>query len=253
MDKWILPENLKKSEAIVRVTELSSLDPKNDFASYKIMLETGDFNTSMISNHNDIAPYEKIKIFKQHLQKHKLFNSQQTRILNLGCGLGFETKAIADVFDSETMGIDISIDAISFAKKKFGNQRISFECIGVDENLQLEQKYDICFAIEFYPFSRTDNIDKHSQIIKAIFNNLSSNGILVIYQVWDNEYSIKNNIVAIEKLVNKKAYVSGYMHKKVNTRIGDNFISVIVLKLMRHLSALFGKSSVKPARMVIFR
>ena len=63
MDKWILPENLKKSEAIVRATEMSSLDPNNDFASYKIMLETGDINTSMISNHNDIFPHEKIKIF----------------------------------------------------------------------------------------------------------------------------------------------------------------------------------------------
>jgi SAM-dependent methyltransferase len=253
MDKWILPENLKKSEAIVRDTELSSLDPNNDFASYKIMLETGDINTSMIANHNDIAPYEKIKIFKQHLYKHKIINLQCNRILNLGCGLGFETKAISDLFDSETLGVDISIDAISFAKKKFENQRISFECIGVDENMRLEKKYDICFAIEFYPFSRTNNLDKHSQVIKAIFNNLTSNGILVIYQVWDNEYSIKNNIVAIEKLVNKKAYVSGYMHKKVNTRLGDNIISVIVLKLMRYLSVLFGKSSVKPARMVIFR
>jgi 2-polyprenyl-3-methyl-5-hydroxy-6-metoxy-1,4-benzoquinol methylase len=253
MENWFLPENLKKSETAVRTTELSSLDPNSDFASYKIMLETGDIKSSMISNHNDITPYEKISIFKHHLQKKKFLNFKYTRILNLGCGLGFETKAIADVFDTETLGIDIAIDAIDFAKKKFENQRISFQCLGVDENMRLEKKYDICFAIEFYPFSRTNNIDMHSQIIKAIFNNLTPNGILVIYQVWDNVYSIRNNITTIEKLVNKKAYVTGYMHKKVNTRLGDNFISEMVLKLLRRLSMLLGKTPLKPAKMIVLR
>lgn len=253
MENWFLPENLKKTETVVRTTELSSLDPNCDFASYKIMLETGDINSSMISNHNDISPYEKISIFKKHLYKKKLLNIPITRILNLGCGLGFETKAIADVFDAETLGIDIAIDAIGFAKKKFENEEISFECLGVDENMCLQKKYDICFAIEFYPFSRTNNIEMHSKIVKAIFNNLTPNGILVIYQVWDNDHSIRNNIDAISNQVNKTAYVSGYMHKKVNTSLGDNFISVMVLKLLRSLSILLGKTPVKPAKMVVFR
>lgn len=253
MENWFLPENLKKTETVVRTTELSSLDPNSDFASYKIMLETGDINSSMISNHNDISPYEKISIFKKHLYKKKLLNIPYTRILNLGCGLGFETKAIADVFDAETLGIDIAIDAIDFAKKKFENEEISFECLGVDENMRLQKKYDICFAIEFYPFSRTNNIEMHQKIVKAIFKNLTPNGILVIYQVWDNDHSIRNNIDAISNQVNKTAYVSGYMHKKVNTRLGDNFISVMVLKLIRRLSILLGKTPVKPAKMVVFR
>jgi len=252
MENWFLPENLKEAETKVRATEFGSLDPNSDFASYKIMLETGDINSSMISNHNDISPHEKISIFKKHLEKKKLLNVPYTRILNLGCGLGFETKAIADVFDAETLGIDIAIDAIGFAKKKFENERISFECLGVDENMRLDKKYDICFAIEFYPFSRTNNIDMHTQVIKAIFDNLSPNGILVIYQVWDNDHSISSNIAAIEKRVNKKPYVSGYMHKKVNTRLGDNFISVMVLKLLRSVSILLGKTPVKPAKMVVF-
>ena len=119
--------------------------------------------------------------------------------------------------------------------------------------MRLEKKYDICFAIEFYPFSRTNNINIHSQIIKAIFNNLTPNGIMVIYQVWDNDHSIRNNIATIEKYVNKKGYVSGYMHKKVNTRLGDNFVSVIVLKLLRRLSIFLGKTPLKPAKMIVFR
>lgn len=129
MENWFLPENLKKSESLVRTTKLSSLDPNSDFASYKIMLETEDINSSMISNHNDISSYKKISIFKQQLEKKKLLNFPYTSILNLGCGLGFETKAIADVFKVETLGIDIAIDAIDFAKKKFENEQIGFNLL----------------------------------------------------------------------------------------------------------------------------
>ena len=56
MKNWFLLENLKKAESEVQSKALNELDPGGDFASYKIMHETGDVAMSSIKCHNDISP-----------------------------------------------------------------------------------------------------------------------------------------------------------------------------------------------------
>jgi methylase of polypeptide subunit release factors len=48
------------------------------------------------------------------------------KILNIGRGMGFETKAISEIFQSEILGIDIAKDAISFAQKNYANEKILY-------------------------------------------------------------------------------------------------------------------------------
>ncbi|MBC8052955.1 MAG: class I SAM-dependent methyltransferase [Sphingobacteriaceae bacterium] len=251
MNNWFLPENLYKKEAETRTKDLSQLDAGGDFASYRIMLETGNMDQARIAEHNDVQPEQKISILKNRLEREGLLNFPFERILNLGCGLGFETKSIAEVFKRETLGIDISTDAIVFANEKFKNEQVSFQCIGVDADMKLEHCYDICFAIEFYPFTRTNDKELQQSIVKAIFDNMSEKGVLVVYQVWDNELSIKNNIYDIARSLGKRVYISPYMNKKLNNKLGDNLISAVSLWLLKNVSALMGRT-LKPSKLIAF-
>ena len=80
------------------------------------MLNTGDFESNKISNHNDINPKKKIAIIKLIIDKIAP-HLQVNKILNLGCGLGFETKALSEVYNSDVTGIDLSVEGIKFEKK----------------------------------------------------------------------------------------------------------------------------------------
>ncbi len=91
MNEWFYPEELKKSEEDYRLNKVKT-DTNNDFGSYKKMLEDNDIEKSNISNHNDIMPSKKIKSIKRICEK--FFTKSPNQILNIGCGLGFETNCI---------------------------------------------------------------------------------------------------------------------------------------------------------------
>lgn len=156
---WVYPQNLKQLENDQRKMAVSEVDPTTDFGSYKIMLETDDPEKSLIASHYDIKPDQKIAMIKSDIIKSRVNGQEIFKILNVGCGLGVENKSIAEIFNAETLGIDISTDAILYARKKYKVPKISFLDACVDENLMLDVKYDICMAIEFYPFTRTNDLD----------------------------------------------------------------------------------------------
>ena len=78
----------------------------------------------MISAHNNTSPELMIKFIFNFLRTEgiKLENSS---ILNLGCGAGFETLEIQRVFNAKLTAIDISDQAIQFAKKNHMNKNIT--------------------------------------------------------------------------------------------------------------------------------
>jgi hypothetical protein len=54
--------------------------------------------------------------------------------------------------------------------------------------------FDIIYAFEFYPFTRTENIDIHRKYLKYLLGQLEPNGDLVIYLQWGQKDSIFSNI-----------------------------------------------------------
>lgn len=252
MKNWYYPKNLKQLENDQRKMGVSEVNPTTDFGSYKIMLETDDPEKSLIASHNDINPDQKIAMIKSDIIKSGVNGHEINRILNVGCGLGMETKSIAEIFNAETLGIDISTDAILYARKKYQDQKISFLDACVDENLELNVKYDICLAIEFYPFTRTNDIEFQINIIRSLFKNLSQNGTLVIHQTWDINDSLKENIHSICKTLNKKIFLSDFEHLGLYKKFGNNRLTNLAIKFLRFSSKLSGRDFFKPARTIIF-
>jgi 2-polyprenyl-3-methyl-5-hydroxy-6-metoxy-1,4-benzoquinol methylase len=244
---WYLPENLKKTEEKIYNLKVSEVVNTNDFGSYKIFLETGDINKSWLNAHNDIAPKNKIlsikSIIRNKIDKHFIPN----KILNVGCGAGFETKELSLQYNCHVLGIDASKDGIEIAKRINSNKWTTFQTILIDENFSQTKKYDICFAIEFYPFTRSKDMKFQLSILNAIFNNLKDNGMIVLYQLYDNDESIKSNIENIANKLGKRVYVSRYLHARINSILGVNLIASIVIQCIKKLRKGF-----QPNKVIVF-
>ena len=122
--EWFYPENLKKSELKHRYSKSSDLHKSGDFGSYKSLLETNDINHSNIKPHNDIYPENKIKVLKIFI--FKLFKGNNINsVLNLGCGVGFETKVLSKVYNCNVTGVDASYYGIEYAKKYLSSDNVN--------------------------------------------------------------------------------------------------------------------------------
>ena len=224
MKEFFYPEELKKSEIAYRTNKVKP-DLRNDFGSYKSLLKTNDFENSMIKFHNDINPTQKLKLIKKITDKF-LKNKNNHSILNVGCGTGFETKVLSEIYNCNITGVDVSFDGIEYAKKYNSNSKTEYISEIIDGNFLLNTKFDICYAIEFYPFTRTKDLEFQKNIISSIFNNLSKEGVLVIYQIeTDKCDTIKNNIQELSVLLKKNVKTYSKVHPKIYKYIPNYFLS----------------------------
>ena len=224
MKEFFYPEELKKSEIAYRTNKVKP-DLRNDFGSYKSLLKTNDFENSMIKFHNDINPTQKLKLIKKITDKF-LKNKKNHSILNVGCGTGFETKVLSEIYNCNITGVDVSFDGIEYAKKYNSNSKTEYISEIIDGNFLLNTKFDICYAIEFYPFTRTKDLEFQKNIISSIFNNLSKEGVLVIYQIeTDKCDTIKNNIQELSVLLKKNVKIYSKFHHKIYKFIPNYFLS----------------------------
>lgn len=190
---WWKPKNLKTSEkAFLEKEQLEELDTENDFGSYKVMRLYNDIERSQIISHNDIQPNYHVKTIKKLLR-----NYSPNSIADLGCGLGFTTNELKNIYPNASItGIDISEDAIAYARDNFTLCRFLCEAIDpetADQNLE----FDLIIAIEFYPFTRTGVFNYHVEYISHLTKDLAEEGKLVIMQAWNNQDSLSKNFESL--------------------------------------------------------
>lgn len=69
-------------------------------------------------------------------------------ILDVGCGLGIATGAMAKYFpNAKIMGVDISEDAIAYAKLHYPSAE--FKAIAISPEMQRLGSFDYIFALSF--------------------------------------------------------------------------------------------------------
>ena len=243
-NNWWKPKSLKDSERhFIDENDLDKLDVGNDFGSYKVMLATNDLEKSLIRSHNDITPSFHVKAIKRILGD---FNPQ--KIYDIGCGLGYTAKEISKEYPcAEVFGVDISVDAIDFAKKNFPNCQFFAEAVD-PENKDQFFRADLIFAFGFYPFTRTSSLDDHQQYIAHLTNELSERGKLVIFQRWDVPESLSANF---KEIVNSFPDLKFELYTMPIKTIGKfvrstflaNIVSEIARPILRTFTSLeFGKN-----------
>ena len=117
---WWEVSNLKKNQEQSSKLDDSELNLQTDFGSYRKLLKGYDIDATMLSSHNDLNPQKKIDFIHKwtSFDKDSLLN-----ILDVGCGVGFTTHELGNYYsNSMIVGVDISSDGISYAKKNFKHE-----------------------------------------------------------------------------------------------------------------------------------
>jgi len=247
-DDWWKPEKLKSREQnFLQNNKLDILNTNNDFGSYKIMLLKNDLKKSNIHLHNEIYPDYRLKIIKRLLK-----NFSPKAIIDIGCGLGFTTNIIKKNYPrADVKGIDISNNAITYAKKKF--PKCEFICDAIDpKNKTQEFNCDLITAFEFYPFSRTNKFNDHVNYIKHITNNLHLGGKLIIMQQWNNSTSISKNI---KKLKSHFYYLDFQIYdapfKRIAIIIKYMSLALFFSKIIEFIINFFLKKKIRKNKILI--
>jgi 2-polyprenyl-3-methyl-5-hydroxy-6-metoxy-1,4-benzoquinol methylase len=223
---WWKPENLANQEKFIRENiTVNDLDLKNDFGSYKKVLLTGKIQESQLNLHNDINPIFKLSAID------KIFGPfSPSAILDVGCGMGFTSKTLKAIYsNASVLGVDISVDAIEFAKKN--HKGPNFISMAISPENKVIGFFDLIYCIEFYPFTRNTDIDFQIKLISYFTSQLNPNGKLIIYQKWDNSNSLSAILFDLEKLLPDLNFNLEFIpHPKI-LRIFPIIISRIVNKL----------------------
>lgn len=188
-DSWWEPKKLKEAEERARKTEdAESVD--GDFGAYRKALLKG-LQGSHAEDHNDINPLIKIDALSRVLHI-----KNPSSILDVGCGLGIATGAMAKYFPSaKVMGVDISEDAIAYAKLHY--PKAEFKAVAIAPEMQRLGYFEYIFCFEFYPFTRNRDAQAQAQYLECLADQLAPNGKIVIYQKWNEP----NSLSAIYKTV----------------------------------------------------
>jgi 2-polyprenyl-3-methyl-5-hydroxy-6-metoxy-1,4-benzoquinol methylase len=172
--------------------------------------------TTITQAMNVVLSFESDKPEKFHKETHFLVDTiyneniitNQSTVLDFGCGMGRVSKELITKFDCSVLGFDISESMKTFATLYVSNPR-KFKIIS---QLPDENSVDVCLAVFVL-----QHVENPQQEIEKKVNTLKPNGYLVLinednrfipsdvdskgFVIWDNDNF--NVFTAIEKLLTK--------------------------------------------------
>ena len=234
---WWMPSRLKSDEASARLlNDFSLLDTKGDFGAYRRLVLGDSLENSNASVHNDLFPRSKVHQILRFLDL-----GNPTTILDAGCGLGYTTTVIAEVFpEAHILGIDLAEDAIAYATKQHKNA--SFGVVALDPSGDRIGIFDLIFCFEIYPFSRNRDVSYQSQLIKNLSENLSSGGKIIISQTWRNQDALPPVLGEVTEMCPDLLFqIVSYPHPRIPLWLPKQ----LALLSARIIERMTGKEAVK--------
>jgi malonyl-CoA O-methyltransferase len=132
--------------------------------------------------------YDKYAVVQKHMSSHiidMIKEAKPEKILEIGCGTGYLTKLILDMFPSaQIRSVDIAPGMIKYARKNIQSEHVNFECVDIEEmDLGIEE-YDL--VISNATFQWLNNLEKTSEkIIRALRNG----GIMCFSTFGENTFN----------------------------------------------------------------
>lgn len=187
--------------------------------------------------------YKKFKTVKCHFPEYKTH-------LDIACGPG---TFIGNFLDKRSIGLDISVNQINYAKKTYNSMRDQFYVKDMNKEFNDEKKYDVITLLEFIEHISPDEVN---DLISKCVHKLNKNGKIIIttpnyrglwivlekitsfvgpidYKLQHiNRYTIKRieNDLKFKKLTVKKYINFGIFLSLINVNLGlkaDELISKI--------------------------
>lgn len=171
---WFDPKLLDKAQTEARSQDAGSLQTNNDFGSYAVANRGHGLSYSNISSHNLISALPRIRQYAEVIG-----SASFKKIADMGCGLGITTNALKEYYsDAEVSGFEVSSDAVEFASRNF--PKAKFTQLAIEASSEFNQKFDLILCQEFYPFTRTGDIEYHRGFIDCFLRHLAKGGVLLI-------------------------------------------------------------------------
>lgn len=143
--------------------------------------------------------------------------SNESTVLDFGCGMGRVSKKIIETFDCKVIGVDISESMLTFAKLYVAKPKQFVTC----QNYVGTSTVDMCMST--FVLQHVQDPEKE---IDNIYNSLKPNGYLVLtnehkrfvpsgvdqqnYVVWqDDGFDVYGKIATCFKEINRVQYMSG--------------------------------------------
>lgn len=105
--------------------------------------------------------------------KHMLLNNKMPRILDIGCGTGFNITYLHQLGYRQVDGLDISRDALMYCKSR----QLNSLTIASAENLPIQRStYDVILALDI-----VEHIADDRQVMAEIFRILKTDGALIVF------------------------------------------------------------------------
>lgn len=243
-DDWWRPENLAKTEREFRQQGSESREVDSDFQSYRLLRSGDDPQQSGLWLHNDVSPMAKVRSIAALLGP-----PEPRHILDAGCGAGFTTRALTEVYpDADVLGVDLAEDAIAYATNAHPKARFVARSISPESGLLGD--FDLIFCFEFYPFTRNTEVEFQAGFIRYFVDQLRPDGRLAIFQTWTND----NSLAAIFEQVRKATPEFDYrVIRTPSPRLSRIFPLRIATALSILVHRLTGRDWAKPLVVVTKR
>jgi SAM-dependent methyltransferase len=246
-EPWFSPDRLDKERLKYENMDPEIITSDNDFASYAKVSRGIGIKGSSIEKHNLINCDMRAKLYFELLGRKRLSN-----IADVGCGIGLTSIALSKIFNADiVIGFDISQDAINYAKMQ-SSKKNKFIVKKIEPNTPLGMNFNLIVAQEFYPFTRTKDLQVHIGYLESLISSLTKpNGNILIGLSSATEKSIMNNLdkiksrvelmgarLSIYKLPNEKIYrfiknfqISNFLTKIIYLLINKNQFVVIKISV----------------------
>ena len=205
-------------------------------------------NTINLKNIDSHSQINNAKLFADRLNIFisTVLKKKQLLFLDCGCGLGFIAREYKKISNNGVYYCDPS-ESINKLHKKFYPDENFFQS-DIQSLKNFNDKFDIIYLREVYPFTRDDNLKNQLKLIKILNNQLNNDGILIFEQI-KNKYDLMNNLKKFNfnfkiyflppirwqkfRFINKFSFTSFYFQlfiKLVYTILGKKITQFILIK-----------------------
>jgi len=137
-----------------------------------------------------------VVIEKEHLDRYYYLKEYVNgkRVLDVACGSGYGSEIIANYGCSLYLGIDVSEEAIKYARKHYKRDNVNFICEnGIDLRSVGDNEFDVVVSYE-----TIEHIKRYDLFLKELKRVTKPNGTIII-STPNKKYSSPNKIQPINK------------------------------------------------------
>ena len=106
-----------------------------------------------------------------------------SRVLDLGCGIGAVAEAIASHSNAEVLGVDMNADSINFAKGRYKHPKLRFICGNVFTDLPQNETFDVIVLS-----SVLEHLEKRSTFLKSLARTFRPKKFLIRVPTFDQHH-----------------------------------------------------------------